>query len=87
MLMLTGTRLREVAEAEWAEFDLERRLWTIPAARAKNGEAHRVHLTESTLAILNKLPRIGEKPRYVFTTTARRPSLVSIVRSAALTPS
>jgi integrase len=36
VLLLTGARLREVAEMEWSEIDLPGRLWTLPAARAKN---------------------------------------------------
>jgi integrase len=73
LLILTGCRLREVAEMEWSEIDLERRLWTVPAARAKNADDHRVALAPSLLAILEAVPRIGEKPRFVFTTTGLTP--------------
>ena len=73
LLILTGCRLREVAEAEWSEFDLKAHRWLIPAARAKNGEAHEVHLTAPALRILDTLPRIGEQPRFVLTTTGTSP--------------
>ena len=33
MLALTGQRKSEVAEAQWPEFDLAKKLWTIPSTR------------------------------------------------------
>jgi integrase len=33
LLALTGARLSEVSDARWSEFDLQLRLWSIPAAR------------------------------------------------------
>jgi integrase len=35
MLLLTGQRKSEVAEARWPEFDLNSALWTVPAERFK----------------------------------------------------
>jgi integrase len=57
LLILTGQRRSEVIEAQWPEFDLEKRLWTIPAERMKAGAAHVVPLTEDVLEILKGLPR------------------------------
>ena len=57
LLILTATRTNEVAGAEWREFDLAGRLWTIPAARVKNGADHHVPLTDEMLALLAALPR------------------------------
>jgi integrase len=57
MLALTGQRKSEVAESGWSEFDLARKLWTIPAARMKADAAHIVPLTDDVLAILKSLPR------------------------------
>ena len=37
-LMLSGQRRAEVAEMRWPEIDLEKRLWTLPSQRAKNGK-------------------------------------------------
>jgi hypothetical protein len=42
MLILTGQRRGEVAGMRWSEIDLERAVWTIPAARSKNGRSHEV---------------------------------------------
>ena len=63
LLILTGLRLNEVADAHWREFDLPARLWVIPADRmkAKNHRArpHTVPLTDPMLEILNALPRFS----------------------------
>jgi integrase len=67
ILLLTGQRRSEVAEAQWSEFDFDKRLWTIPATRMKAGAAHVVPLTKEVIAILESLPRF--KGPYVFTTT------------------
>lgn len=52
---LTGSRTSEVLNAQWAEFDLDARLWTCPADRMKGGVAHRVPLTDEMLLILEPL--------------------------------
>src|SRR5215207_875840 len=72
LLILTGQRLREVAEARWSEFDFKRAQWTIPGTRAKNGAEHVVALSEPTLAVLSAIPRIGRSP-YLFSTTGASP--------------
>jgi integrase len=54
LLVLTGVRSQEVRLATWAEFDLEERLWTIPAEHMKRGNAHLVPLSEAALAALAK---------------------------------
>jgi integrase len=73
LLLLSGLRLNEVADATWSEFDLGKGIWTIPAARmkGKNGKArpHSVPLTTDILAVLADLPRF-ENGEYLF--SARR---------------
>lgn len=54
LLILTGTRSQEVRLATWPEFDLEGRLWTIPADHMKRGKAHMVPLSDAALAVLAK---------------------------------
>ena len=54
LLILTGARSQEVRLATWAEFDLEGRLWTIPADHMKRGKAHMVPLSDEALAVLAK---------------------------------
>lgn len=48
----TGVRSAEARGAEWSEFDLDARLWTLPAGRTKMGREHRVPLTDATVALL-----------------------------------
>jgi integrase len=57
LLMLTGQRRSEVLEATWDEFDLKGRVWTIPAARAKNGKASLVPLSAGALDVLKGIDR------------------------------
>ena len=54
LLVLTGVRSQEVRLATWAEFDLEARLWTIPADHMKRGKAHTAPLSDAALAVLAK---------------------------------
>ena len=56
MIMLTGARRAEAAEARWQEFDLEKGLWTIPPERFKSGVSHLVPLTSDMTALLESLP-------------------------------
>jgi len=60
LLILTGLRRNEVAQARWSELDLDRALWVIPAERMKGKAAHAVPLTTEMLTILKALPRTGE---------------------------
>lgn len=55
LLLLTGQRRNEVFEAERCEFDLDTKVWTIPAARAKNGVANLVPLSAPVLALVKQL--------------------------------
>jgi integrase len=54
LLVLTGVRSQEVRLAKWDEFDLDARLWTIPADHMKRGKAHVVPLSDAVLAVLAK---------------------------------
>lgn len=54
--LLTAARSGEVRGATWAEIDMDKGLWTIPASRMKAKKEHRVPLTESAIRILNALP-------------------------------
>jgi len=55
LVMLTGMRRAEVAEAHLEELDLDSGWWTIPGERSKNGMAHRVWLTEPARRIVLEL--------------------------------
>ena len=42
----TGARLQELQKAEWREFEIERRVWTIPAAHTKSHRTRAVPLSK-----------------------------------------
>ncbi|WP_308616325.1 tyrosine-type recombinase/integrase [Massilia arenae] len=50
--ILTACRSGEVRGATWDEFDLDAKLWAIPAERMKAGKEHRVPLSTSAIALL-----------------------------------
>ncbi|WP_043920340.1 tyrosine-type recombinase/integrase, partial [Jannaschia aquimarina] len=58
---LTAARTGEVLGARWAEIDLVRRLWTVPAERMKAGAEHRVPLTEEMLTLLGAQEPLGSE--------------------------
>ena len=55
--VLTAARSGEVRGATWAEFDLDKALWTVPAERMKAAREHRVPLSAPALALLALLPK------------------------------
>jgi integrase len=57
MLAVTGQRKSEVAEARWSEFDLDKKLWEIPAERMKSDAGHAVPLSDEAMKVLLSLPR------------------------------
>jgi integrase len=58
--ILAAVRSEEALGAERCEIDVEKRIWTIPAARMKADADHRVPLTDRMIDILKSLPRNGE---------------------------
>src|SRR5215831_20453973 len=59
--ILTGVRSSEALGAIWDEFDLEAKLWTIPAARMKAKRDHIVPLSDALLAALEQM-RVVRQP-------------------------
>ncbi|MBT2132500.1 tyrosine-type recombinase/integrase [Aliiroseovarius lamellibrachiae] len=57
-LVLTAARSGEVRLAHWSEFDLEAKLWNIPAGRMKMRRPHVVPLSERALDILEQTKRL-----------------------------
>lgn len=56
-VILTAARSGEVRGATWGEIELDKRLWTVPAARMKAHRAHRVPLSDAAMELLQSLPR------------------------------
>ena len=56
--VLTAVRISEARLAEWSEFDLDTRTWTIPADRMKSRREHRVPLSPQALAVLERMRKL-----------------------------
>jgi integrase len=73
LLLLTGSRLREISEMRWGEIDGDmptNMMWTLPAGRSKNRRQHKVPLTAAMQEILDRQDRSGP---YVFPSTVGKP--------------
>ena len=62
----TCARVSEVLEMTWDEIDFAEGVWTLPAARSKNKEAHRVMLSTQSLDTLARLRPMEALSQYVF---------------------
>ncbi len=57
LLLMTGARRGEIAEMRWREVNFDTGVWTLPAERSKNGEAHALPLPDAALDILRGLEK------------------------------
>lgn len=62
LMLATIQRKGEVVSARWQDIDREAGVWTIPGGMAKNGQAHRVHLSRLALDILDDVERLTTEP-------------------------
>ncbi len=53
--ILTAARSGETRGAVWSEFDLDAKIWTIPAVRMKGGKIHRVPLSEQAVKLVRDM--------------------------------
>jgi integrase len=65
--ILTVCRTSEVLKMKWDEFDPHQRVWTIPAARMKAREAHRVPLCGRAMELLARRNEQRNGSEFVFT--------------------
>jgi integrase len=65
----------ELRQAEWAEFDLDSAVWSIPAKKMKMRRAHGVPLARQSLTILRELQKLTGSGRWLFPSvrTSTRP--------------
>ena len=59
-VILTATRTSEVLGATWAEVDLDKAIWTVPASRMKAGKEHRLPLSPRAVEILEAVKPLGK---------------------------
>jgi len=55
LLMLTGARRGEVLNARWEQFDLDRAVWTKPAATTKQRRLHRAPISGAAVQLLRTM--------------------------------
>lgn len=80
-----------IRQMEWSEIDLDRSMWTIPAAKMKrtvqgkiSGRPHFVPLAKRAIEILNEIHALTGHGRFVFPSllTGERPMSENTVRTA-----
>jgi len=66
LMILCALRPGAAAGAKWEEFDLDRKLWTIPGERMKSRKGkeeareHVVPLSDAAMKLLRSIPKVGE---------------------------
>lgn len=55
LILATGTRVGEIIRARRADFDVDKRLWRIPEANSKNGEPHKIHISDFALPFVENM--------------------------------
>lgn len=66
LMWLTLTRPNEAVQAQWSEFDLERKVWTIPKERMKARREHVLPLPNQAIKLLEALKPITGHRKHVF---------------------
>jgi integrase len=84
LMAILFPRPGELRQAEWKEFDLERAVWTIPAARMKMRREHRVPLPRQAIAVLESLLPLSGNQTLVLpsTVSVKRPMSENTINSA-----
>lgn len=66
LLILTATRTSETLRAEYSEFDLTEKLWTIPAERMKAKRIHRVPMSDRMVEVVQQAVHLSAGSKYLF---------------------
>jgi integrase len=72
LMFTTGARRSEIFDLTWREIDMGKKMWTLPAERAKNGVRHELPLSDLAVEVLESLPRL-EGPYLFSTTSGKKP--------------
>jgi integrase len=74
----------ELRQAEWAEFDFDRSVWSLPAEKMKMRRPHRVPLSTQVTNLLEELWELTGTGRYCFPSfrTGQRPMSENTVNAA-----
>ena len=71
-LVLTARRSGELRGTTWVEVDIESATWTVPGARTKTGDEHRVALSGRALEILEAARSLADRSGLIFPSTTGR---------------
>ena len=84
LLLLTFVRPRNVRFAEWAEFDLSKGLWRIPAVKMKMARDHIVPLAPQAIRVIETWQEMARPSRYLFplVTSVNKPISDSTMNTA-----
>lgn len=78
-------RSANIREAVWSEFDLKKKVWTIPASKMKSGKEHKLPLSTQAIAILEEVGQYTHDAKYVFhSPLSRTRPLTDVAISSAL---
>lgn len=66
LMWLTLARPSEVVEAEWSEFDLDAKVWRIPAERMKKRKPHAIPLPTQACELLKGMHTLTGRWKHVF---------------------
>ncbi|MEO9863550.1 MAG: integrase arm-type DNA-binding domain-containing protein [Yoonia sp.] len=66
LLAILAQRPGEIRNAVWSEFDLEERVWSIPAAKMKMRRDHNVPLPDQAIVLLDELRLMNNRGDYLF---------------------
>jgi integrase len=77
-------RPNEICAMEWAEINMEKALWSLPAEKMKMRQAHLVPLPKQCIELLEEIRPLTGHRRYVFTsmTDSAKPMSNNTVRQA-----
>jgi len=64
--LVTAQRKGEIVSAEWNEFDLNKCWWAIPGKKTKNGNPHRVPLSQLAISLLEQIKQLSGKSNWLF---------------------
>lgn len=77
LMTYTFVRTVEMRRAEWCEFDLENKVWTIPANKMKKKRIHTVPLSSQVVDLIKSLQPFTGGGRYLFPNSRRPMAMMS----------
>jgi integrase len=60
LTILTAVRTASIRFAKWSQFDLDKKLWIIPAGNMKSAKESRVALNDHAIDLLKEMPRLDD---------------------------